>query len=588
MDIAHDPAARPSPLAALTTCAVGRTAPWRTKVAAALAVLALLLIAAGIVFLSGGTRYSYVHVTYVPIIAAAFFFGLRGGLAAGIAAGLVMGPFMPLDVQAWTYQDAGNWLTRTGFFVLIGSFSGMATDNLRRQLQTIRHSVYYDQLTKLPNRALCLEKLRHLIDARQSETATALAVGLGSIEAVIAALSHEYADKLHKSAAQRLERLLPEGVELFSFGSGLFVALFSAPPEEVRKVALQMARSLDERFDIDGVPILSSGHAGLAICATSGGDAQSLLRGCVSAFQDAVSAKQDLATYDDRLHSSRRSKLRLMPDLQEAICTGEGITLHYQPVLDLKTGQCLGAEALIRWTHPTHGPLPPADFIAAAEQTALIRPLTRLVLNLALDQLREWQVEGLHLQLSVNISIRDLEDEDFPATVSYLLDKFGVAPSRLNLEVTETALMTSADVVLETLDALRKLGISIALDDFGVGQSSLSYLSGLPADVLKLDRAFAQDLETNPRAEVVIRAAVEAAHALGQKVVAEGIERLEVLDALRRISCDFAQGYLLSRPLPENQFRAWLIENRQQIERGAHILSPGALRKRNHRLSIAQ
>ena len=588
MNMAQDAAARPPSLAALTMFAVRRTSPWKIKFAAALAVVALLLVAVGVVFLSGGTRYAYVHVTYIPIIAAAFFFGLRGGLAAGMAAGLVMGPYMPLDVQAWTFQETTNWLSRTGFFVLIGSFSGLATDNLRRQLQTIRNSAFYDHLTGLPNRTLCLERLRCLIDARQKETVSALAIGLGSIEAVIAALSHEYADKLHSSAAQRLKHLVPQGAELFSFGNGLFVALFSAPPEEVRKVALNMARALDERFEIDGVPLLSSGHAGLSICATIGGDAQSLLRGCVSAFQEAASAKQDLSTYDDRLHNSRRSRLRLMPDLQEAIRTGEGIALHYQPVLDLNTGHCLGAEALVRWTHPSHGPLPPSDFIAAAEQTALIRSLTRLVLTLALGQLRDWQLEGLQLQLSVNISIRDLEDDEFPGTVSCLLQEFHVAPSRLTLEVTETALMTSADAVLKTLVALRELGISVALDDFGVGQSSLSYLSGLPADILKLDRAFAQDLETNARAEVVVRAAIEAAHALGQKVVAEGIEKLEVLDALRRISCDFAQGYLLSRPLPEKQFRSWLVDNELQIDGGNHILSPGVLRKRNHLLSITR
>lgn len=377
-------------------------------------------------------------------------------------------------------------------------------------------------------------------------------------------------------------------MELFSFGNGLFVALLALPPEAVRAIALKLAQALDERFDIDGVPILSSGHAGLAIRRPSGGDAQSLLRSCVAAFRDAESAKQHLSTYDGRSDGLRQARLRLMPDLQQAIRTRNGISLHFQPVLDLATGQCHAAEALVRWTHPELGPLPPAEFISAAEQTALIGPLTRLVLELALGQLSNWQEQGIDLSLSVNLSIRDLEDTDFPGTVSGLLEKFGVNPSRLTLEITETALMTSAGAVLETLAALREVGVAIALDDFGVGQSSLSYLANLPADILKLDRTLAQKLDSNPRAAVVVRAAIEAAHALGQKVIAEGIENLEVLDALRRVSCDCAQGYLLSRLLPEPEFRSWLMDHRFQIARRQHMLSPGVLKKREHLLSITR
>lgn len=570
--------ARKSPHLADLATFTAKNSSFGIKFASAVAVAALIFTAAAIVFFSGGTRYSYVHITYLPIIVSALFFGLKGGIIAGIVAGIVMGPLMPLDVQAWTFQETGNWILRTGFFVLIGSFSGFSVDILRRQLQTIHRNVYFDHLTGLPNRALCLENLKDLMRMGGSETISALAVGLGSIEEVISALSHGYADKLHSAAAKRLRRQVPEGVELFSFGNGLFVALFSSPPEEVEKIAPSLAQALNERFEIEGVPVLSSGHAGLSTCPTVGGDAHSLLRGCVSAFQEAASTKQDLSTYDYGLHSSRRLALSLMPDLQQAISTGEGLELHYQPLLDLKTGRCRAAEALVRWMHPKHGLVPPSDFIAAAEQTTLIRPLTKHVLRLALAQLRDWQAEGLDLRLSVNISIRDLEDEEFPGAVAQLLVEYGVPSCRLDLEITETALMRSADAVLHTLGELRASGISISLDDFGVGQSSLSYLSVLPADILKLDRAFARDLDTSPRAEVVVRAAIEAAHALDQEVVAEGIESLGVLDALRRNSCDFAQGYLLCRPLPQEQFGIWLRENELQIETGKHILSTGLSR----------
>lgn len=575
--------APPSYLAVLTALAVKRTSPRRTKTIAVVAVLALLLgAAAAIVFATGGTRYAYAHVTYVPIIAAAFFFGLRGGLAAGIVAGLVMGPFMPLDVQAWTLQGTENWLTRTGFFVLVGSLSGLASDSLRRQLQTIRRNVHYDRRTALPNRALCVERLTALIADCGSSSITALSVGIGGFEGVIAALGHDYADKLHEAAARRLRLLLPEDIELYSFGSGLFVALFAEPAQEARDQALRLAQALDERFDIGGVPVLSAGHAGLARSETEGGDASSLLRGCISAFRDAELARQHVSYFSGHSDGIRQSKLRLLPELQAAISTRAGLSLHFQPIFDVRTGHCHAAEALIRWTHPDLGPLPPSEFIAAAEQTALIRSLTKLVLELALEQLREWQPQGIDLHLSVNLSVRDIEDHTFPCAVFELLDRFGVHPSHLTLEITETALMTSAHAALQTLSALRAGGISIALDDFGVGQSSLSYLSTLPADVLKLDRAFARDLESNPRAAVVVKAAIEAAHALGQKVVAEGIESQKVLDALREISCDFGQGYLLARPLPEQQFRSWLQDHQLQVAQSERILSAGIASERHY------
>ena len=193
-----------------------------------------------------------------------------------------------------------------------------------------------------------------------------------------------------------------------------------------------------------------------------------------------------------------------------ALTSGNQITLHYQPVLDLSSGQCRRAEALVRWQHSTLGAIAPGDFIPAAERTALMRPLTDLVLDLAVAQLKRWQQEGINLQLSVNISVRDLEDARFVESVRSLLSLHEVPASALELEVTEGALMTCPQTIVTHLEELRRLGISIALDDFGTGQSSLSYLAKLPADTLKLDRTFANDMKRSSRTAVAVRAVIDA------------------------------------------------------------------------------
>jgi diguanylate cyclase len=548
---------------ALAAFAERQATPPAIKVAAAISILLLLAIATAVVHQTGGTRYASVHFAYVPVIAAAYFFGLRGGLLAAIAAGLVLGPLMPLDVEAGTSQGTLNWLTRIGFFVLIGALSGLASDTLGRQLQTIRRQGLHDQLTGLPNRTQLLNALEEaIVEAqRQNSALILLSMALTDFEKAQSTFGSDYSDRLHIAAARRLEGLLPHGSQAFSIGGGMFAVPFYMPAEEIIPLGLRIAEAFDQRFDVDGIPILCSGHAGLAQFSTDGADAMSLLRASLSALREAEAANEHLRAYDGQLDRARHSKHRLLPDLQMALTSGNQITLHYQPVLDLSSGQCRRAEALVRWQHPTLGAIAPGDFIPAAERTALMRPLTDLVLDLAVAQLKRWQQEGINLQLSVNISVRDLEDTRFVESVRSLLSLHEVPASALELEVTEGALMTCPQTIVTNLEELRRLGISIALDDFGTGQSSLSYLAKLPADTLKLDRTFANDMKRSSRTAVAVRAVIDAAHNLGQKVVAEGLEDRDVVKMFRELSCDFGQGYVFSRPVSEADLRAWLLNH---------------------------
>jgi EAL domain-containing protein (putative c-di-GMP-specific phosphodiesterase class I)/GGDEF domain-containing protein len=553
--------------AAASLVAVEKNEPWAARLAKASLVLALLIGATLLVYASGGTRFSYVHVTYIAIIAGAACFGFPGGLGAAVLAGLAMGPFMPLDVEAGTAQSTTNWLIRAGLFVLIGGAAGLGFHLRDRQVQQIRKQSFYDGITGLPNRSLCIQKLEELIQSGKGETESVLVLSfsLGQFEAIRSSFGHEHADALQLACAERIKDMLPDEAKLFHIRSGVFALVLVAAPEQAVRLGATLLEALDEAFLVNGIPMLSGGHVGLAELGVDAEDALSLIRASLAAVQSAEAANQPISVFNKKRDSDRRSALKLMPDLQRALRSFGEITLHYQPKVDLMTGVCTGAEALVRWHHPERGWLPPASFIPLAEQTTLIKPLTLRVLDMGLAQLASWQKEGLELSLAVNLSIRNLEDEDLPFSITELLGRHSIDPSRLQVEVTESCLIESLDVVTANLNALRALRVSVALDDFGTGQSSLSYLRDLPADSLKLDRSFLRDLATDTKSRVIVGAAIETAHQLGFAVVAEGIETREDYEQLRALSCDFGQGYLIAKPLAAADFRSWVAAHSQAL-----------------------
>ncbi|MCV0393897.1 MAG: phosphodiesterase [Rhizobiaceae bacterium] len=544
---------------------IQKAEPW-LRVAAAALVALLLLGATVIVYASGGTRFAYVHVTYIAIIAGAAFFALPGGLVTAALASLLMGPFMPLNVAAGIDQTPTNWLVRAGFFVLIGGLAGFAFQMQNRQLQLIRRQGFYNPLTGLPNRARCLERLDELIRSETAKQSPVVLVCLrhGQLGTIASTLGHEQAGALQKAVASRLKSILPKDAKLFHVSSGVFALVVFGTQEEAARVGAKLVDALDEPVVIDGVPILCNAYVGLARYGVHASDALALLRASLSALQDVEPTGQRVGVFDAEKDRVRRERLRLLPDLQRALRASGEITLHYQPQVDLRTGACIGAEALVRWHHPERGQIAPAEFVPLAEQTALIGPLAERVLNLAIAQLALWQNEGLDLRLAVNLAIRNLEDDELPGTITALLRQHCVSPSKLEIEVTESGLMGRLDKVAGTLTALREHGVKVALDDFGTGQSSIAYLRDLPADILKLDRSFLRDdAATDARSRMLLATAVEGCHRLGFQVAAEGIETQQAYDLLRGLSCDYGQGFFIAKPMPPPRFRSWLSEQRR-------------------------
>ncbi|KZC98280.1 putative bifunctional diguanylate cyclase/phosphodiesterase [Oceanibaculum pacificum] len=539
------------------------------QMVSAFIIAMLLLTAAGGVYLSGGTKTAMPHLFYLPVIVASFLMGLRGGLITGVLAGLACGPFMPLDTLLGTPQTSINWLTRMGYFVLAGGLAGSFSTVLTKQLQDLRHAAFRNPVTGLPNRAAFeeqMERALRIADARNQQV-TLIKVRVTQMEPILSTFGYDQADTLLHMLAERLHAVMPFNAKLYYLGPGHFAVILpssgnpggkgDSEKEKAISVVMNMLDEVRQPVLLEDIPVAVSGHSGIACYPAHGDDVLTLTRAASQATDRAVDRDHDFAFFDPASENDYRDRVLLLSDLREAPRRNE-LELHYQPLLDLQSGRCVGAEALIRWQHPTRGMVPPTDFIPLAETTGLIGPLSRWVARQGLEHLAGWHKAGLDVHLSINMSARDLENTSLLEEIDLLLRQHGLSPQALTLEVTESAVIDSQRSCFALLRRLIARGYGVAIDDFGVGQSSLAYLRDLPATILKLDRGFCTALADDPRQQRIVRATVDMAHEFGMQVIAEGIENENVYSQLQALGCDQGQGYLMCRPLPEANFRDWL------------------------------
>jgi EAL domain-containing protein (putative c-di-GMP-specific phosphodiesterase class I) len=317
----------------------------------------------------------------------------------------------------------------------------------------------------------------------------------------------------------------------------------------VAELARSLRASLAEPLALDGVPVAVEAATGVAFAEEGSQDGGALLRGAEVAMYAAKARHAGVVEYHPDLDTIDRERLALVGELPRALDQGE-IVLHYQPKVDLASGELVGVEALVRWAHPDRGLLGPGEFVALAERTELMRPLTGRVLELAATQAAAWRRAGTPLQVAVNVTMGDLVDDAFPGEVESLLQRHGLEEGALALEITESSMMSEPERVREVLARLAGLGVTLAVDDFGTGYSSLGYLRELPVPVLKIDRSCVLGMAQGDSGRTIVRATVELAHALGLEVVAEGVETDGVRDELAALGCEVGQGWLFGRPVP--------------------------------------
>jgi diguanylate cyclase (GGDEF)-like protein len=437
-----------------------------------------------------------------------------------------------------------------------------ASSALSRQAATNRHLATHDTLTGLPNRALLRDRVEQAIrhSRRSGQHVALMLTDLDRFKEINDTLGHRYGDLLLRQIGPRLQELLREGDTIARLGGDEFVVMLPDLPsaQSALQVGEKIARALQEPFVLEGVVVDVGSSIGVAITPEHGEDFDQLLQRADIAMYVAKQDNLGVVTYAPELDMNSPTRLALLGELRRAVETDDQLVLHYQPKAELPSGRVAGVEALVRWQHPVHGLLSPAEFIPLAERTGIVQPLTWRILRTALEQNARWAADGIDLRVAVNISARCLLDPHFPTGVAEQLADTGVPAERLELELTESAVMADPDLALAILRALDEQGIRLAIDDFGTGYSSMAYLKKLPVHELKIDRTFVTRMDQDPSDAAIVRSSLDLARNLDLEVVAEGVETPEVWERLSELGCTIAQGYYLLRPVPADELTRWL------------------------------
>jgi diguanylate cyclase (GGDEF)-like protein/PAS domain S-box-containing protein len=467
-----------------------------------------------------------------------------------------------------------RWVLARGLAVRTESdgahrIAGSLTDISERKKaeEELLKNAFFDRLTSLPSRALFenrLDRAIRIASRRQGHGFAVLFLDVDRFKVVNDSLGHAAGDQLLAAFARRLEGFLRAGDTVARFGGDEFVMLLEEVRDEAHAmlIADRILAGVSEPFWIGGHDLTVTASAGLVLSSPAHDSAGAYLRAADAAMYRAKSlGRARWEIFDDKMHARSLDLLTLEKDLRHALERSE-LVLHYQPLVSLGSREITGCEALLRWCHPTRGLLLPGDFIPLAEETGLIVPIGEWVLRTACVQAEAWGRRGLHrLDLSVNLSARQLTHRDLGAVVTSALRESGLDPARLTLELTESMVMGSSPQTLRTIDTLNTLGIELSIDDFGTGYSSLAYLKRFRCASLKIDGSFVRDITTDPDDAAIATAIISLAHNLRMRVIAEGIETEGQHRFLQHERCDEGQGFLFSRPVPADEFARLLTRS---------------------------
>ncbi|CAD5106452.1 phosphodiesterase DibA [Zestomonas carbonaria] len=441
------------------------------------------------------------------------------------------------------HDEAGH----TSHYVAV--FSDISA--IKRSQRELDYLAHHDPLSGLPNRLLFLDRVEHALEhgrLRQHGGAVML-LDLDHFKYVNESFSHNVGDQMLKEAGQRLRQHLRGGTTLARLGGDEFALLCEdcQSPAQAAALAERLLEVLHQPFHVNGKPLVIGASIGISLYPRDANSVDQLMRNADSALFKAKSeGRKTFAFYRQELTEQSRQRLELDMALRRALELGE-LRVHFQPIIDLGSGQRVGAEALVRWQHPHRGLVPPGEFIPLAEEMGLISLLDTWVLEQSCRQLCAWPHLGF---IAVNISSRLFCRGELDTQVAQILERTGADPQRLELEITESAVMDDPDAALDLMRRLRQLGVRLSIDDFGTGYSSLTRLKVMPVHKLKIDQSFVSGLAHDSADLAIARSVITLGHSLGLKVLAEGIEQPEQAELLRQLGCDLGQGYLFGRPQP--------------------------------------
>ncbi len=434
--------------------------------------------------------------------------------------------------------------------------------------KNVKKLAYHDPLTGLPNRAQLKQQIRIIVNraALEKQRFAILFLDLDRFKMINDTMGHDAGDLLLKAVADRIRHCVRESDFIARLGGDEFTIVLEniASPEGASNVAEKICRSVGQPFVFMQQKMFVTTSIGISIFPDDGEDVSALIKHADSAMFRAKEKRNNFCFYEQGMESEIAKRLQLEQELRKAI-DGDELILYYQPQVNLKTGELIGAEALVRWQHPDKGLIGPDIFIPLAEESGLINQLSDWVLENAAVQLKRWIQQRHKLTLAVNLSVKDLMAEELHTKLHDLIQRNSLPKNVLELEITESTLMDHPELMIVEINKIKKMGITIAVDDFGSGYSSLNYLKRLPVDVLKIDRSFISDIESDPSDSAIVAGIIGLAKSLKMKTVAEGVETEEQRSILENLGCDNYQGYLFSKPLPPELFAETFLSEEKAI-----------------------
>jgi diguanylate cyclase len=440
---------------------------------------------------------------------------------------------------------------------------GISTLRVREQhraaLGTIERFAFYDAQTGLPNRNRLLQSLACAMERARAmhQPLALLHLKVDRFHEISHVLGYPAGDQLVEEMVRRLRKWTRPEHALARIGEACFGLILPASTLDAAvEFGCALSHTLDEPVEVCGVPIAAPVQVAVAPYSDYAMKPEALFRRANAALYHGVSAIDRVTVFAGERKAEHAGRLALMGELRRAIERNE-LLLYCQPKVEMASRHVVGAEALLRWAHPTHGMVPPARFIKLAEQSGMITSLTNWLLHAALQQVRAWQRAGLRQTLAINLSAYDLHNLAIVRHIDFLLSAWSINPQLIQFELTESALIDDPDAALDALGRLKSLGVELMIDDFGTGYSSLSYLQKFPVDGIKIDQSFIMAMVENADSAAIVRSTIELGHSLNRKVIAEGVEQEAVWQILAAEGCDVAQGYLISTPMPVEEFTNW-------------------------------
>lgn len=535
----------------------------RSPAAIDILITALIVIlfagAAILVYTTGGTKLSWPYLTLIPVLIAAARFRLVGGLLAGMAGGLLLGPYMPLDTAAGIAQETANWLIRLAFYTGLGGFAGFLFLLLRQQSEQRERAARTDADTGMPNKTALFEALEQE-DRKTGPGPLLMLVRVTGLAEIIHAIGITAGDQLMRELDKRLRSHVGEPLQVYRFSASELMLVKPAPMQSAAQISQLVLRSVELPVEVQGIPVHTDIVLGTAGDTRDRPPPRELIRRARLALAEANDRKVLYCEYLPRHERESARTIELLGRVRKALEANE-FELHYQPKIRPCDHSVAGCEALIRWRGEDGSLIPPGRFMPRVEQSALIDPLTRFVVDAARDFSK--RVDGQ--TVSINFTARNLLDHDLIDRLGRIVDDHELGRDRIEIEITEGAIINDPQAARESIARLRDHGFLVSIDDFGTGYSSFGYLRMLPLTGLKIDRVFVSEVDSDDRARELMKCMIQVGHALDLEVVAEGVETGAQLQTLEELGCDLIQGFHIAGPMPEPRYLEWCRTNSDRV-----------------------